>query len=348
MRRAAAFLAAFCVVGLATANSAGASARALHDRPDDFSGPQVHLIYAVPLDGVDRSYDVNGAIAASFAAAQQWLAGQTGGRRLRVDTSHGQPDITFVRLPETDAQIASHGIFSRDEIEALLRALGFRAPLKIYEVFYDGSSAVCGSAPWPPALPGRVPVVFLKGAPPGYQACDANPFAGAGQSAGYLEMDEIHEILHTLGMAPDCAPHSTKNGHVNDSPTDLMYQGPLPWDYAHMVLDFGHDDYFEAHVPGCIDFSNSAFLQGGTAMPPAWGKPPPLPPLCVVPRITHMTLAQARHALNNAFCRLGHIRDVGRRAKRRLRRVIGQSARPDSVRRGGFSVNVTTSTRRSG
>lgn len=345
MKRTIATVSAACLISLISTGSAAGLARAYRDRPDDRKGSQIHFIYAVPRDGVARSIDVDGSIATSFTAAQNWLAGQTGGRRLRVDTYRGSPDITFVRLPETNAQIARHGIFSRDEIEALLRALGFKAPGKIYEVFFDGSSSVCGSAPWPPSLPGRVPVVFLKGTPPGSIPCDANGFAGPGQPSGYLEMDEVHEILHTLGMAPDCAPHSIKNGHVNDSPTDLMYQGPLPWDTAHMVLDYGRDDYFEAHISGCLDFSHSAFLQGGTQMPPAWNAPPPLAPICVVPRIVHMTLAGARTALRGAYCRLGRVRDVSRAPRKRVRRVVAQSPAPGAVHQGGFSVSVTVAVR---
>lgn len=327
----------------ATAANAGDAVpgRAFGDRPDDHQGPQVHLIYAIPHDGVDRQYDVDGVISQSFTVAQEWLANQTGGRRLRLDTYRGQPDITFVRLPERDARLASHGVNSRDEIEALLRAMGFKASSKLYEVFYEGSSTVCGGGAWPPALPGHVAVVDVRGTPPGYPGCDTNPFAVPGKPAGYREMDELHEILHTLGMVPDCAPHSIHNGHVNDSPTDLMYQGPQPWDTSHMVLDFGRDDYFDAHVAGCIDFSQSAFLEGGNAMPPAWQKPPPWPAVCVVPRLSRLTLARARRALRAAYCRLGRISYRGHGARRRPRRVARQSVPAEAVHKAGLRVNVT-------
>ena len=56
---------------------------------------------------------------------QGWLEGQTAGRRLRVDTAGGQLDISFFRLARTDAEIASHGPFVRDEIEDELTAAGF-------------------------------------------------------------------------------------------------------------------------------------------------------------------------------------------------------------------------------
>ncbi len=244
--------------------------RAFTNRPDQVQGPQVHLIYAVPADGTDRRYDVDGSIASSFATAENWLAGQTGGRRLKLDTYLGQPDVTFVRLPGTDPEYASHGVYIRDALEAAVQRLGFNQPLKLYEVFYDGSATDCASGSWPPSLPGHVVGVYLKGTPPGAIGCDTQPFATSGQPAGYREMGEIHELMHALGFVPTCAPHFTLSGHVSDSPTDLLYAGDQPWDTAHMVLDYGRDDYFQANIPGCLDLSHSAFLDGGTDLPPAW------------------------------------------------------------------------------
>jgi hypothetical protein len=313
--------------------------RAFIDRPDQVTGPQIHLIYAVPSNGVDRRLDVNDDIAQSFGVAEQWLVGQTGGARFRLDTYHRAPDITFVRLPETNAQIASHGVYSRDQIEALVRALGFRAANKIYEVFYDGSSSVCGSAPWPSALLGHVPVIYLKGTPPNAPGCDTQPFAKLGQPSGYLEMDELHEIVHTLGFVPSCAPHSNQDSHVTDSNTDLMYAGPLPWDTSQMVLDYNHDDYFNANIPGCLDLSNSAFLtDGGSQMPPGFNRiPPTLPAVCVVPRLVGLSSGRARAALSRAACRVGRVRASGARSRRR---VIMQSAPARSVHAAGYRVNL--------
>jgi hypothetical protein len=272
-------LALFGASSSAAASTAAAargdtSGRAYADRPDDFSGAQVHLVYAIPSDGTDRGLDTNGVIAGSWASAQTWLAAQTGGRRLRIDGSGGSPDISFVRLPETDSQIAGHGVYLRDELERLLTMAGFNAPLKLYEVVYDGSnSRACGDAAWPPVLPGHVVAVYPHGAPPGYAPCDTNRFATADEPAGYIEMDELHEVMHGIGFVPTCAPHHTRQGHASDFPTDLMYAGDQPWDTAHMQLDVGHDDYYQAHIPGCMDLSDSALLQGGHQLPPGWRAP---------------------------------------------------------------------------
>src|SRR5256885_507384 len=80
--------------------------RSTVDRPDEVSGPQVHGFYVVPSDLEDRALDTSGVIAASVSNWEVWLQAQTGGRDLRLDLFQGQPDVTFFRMPQTDAQIA--------------------------------------------------------------------------------------------------------------------------------------------------------------------------------------------------------------------------------------------------
>ena len=80
----------------------------LHRR-DDIAGPQIHALYVLPSDATDRRLDTNGTIAASVANWQRWLRGQTFNNGLRLDTSAGGLDVTFVRLGRTDAQLASRG-----------------------------------------------------------------------------------------------------------------------------------------------------------------------------------------------------------------------------------------------
>jgi hypothetical protein len=40
-----------------------------------------------------------------------------------------------------------------------------------------------------------------------------------------------------------------------------MYAGDAAWYPS--VLDFNHDDYFDAHVPGCPDLASSALPRAG-------------------------------------------------------------------------------------
>jgi hypothetical protein len=142
-------------------------ARTEADRPDDVSGPQVHLVYAVPSDGTDRRLDADGVIAASFEAAQTWLAGETGGRNLRLDTFAGVPDVSFMQLAVTDAEVQAEEAFAREMIESELQAGGLDNSQKLYLVYYEGGSTyACGSAAWPPLIDGNVAVLFLHGLPP--------------------------------------------------------------------------------------------------------------------------------------------------------------------------------------
>ena len=89
------------------------------DMPDDISGRQVHVLYVVASNGVDRQFDTNGVISRSVASWQTWLRGQTGGRGIRLDTYQGELDITFMRLTG-----AFQGTRSFDDIRAGLQQPG--------------------------------------------------------------------------------------------------------------------------------------------------------------------------------------------------------------------------------
>ena len=102
--------------------------------------------------------------------------------------------------------------------------------------------------------------MYLHGRPPGASACDGNPFAVPGGQPGYLQFAMLHEILHTIGIVASCAPHEVRNGHVSDSPSDLMYAGAEPWTPS--ALDIGRDDYFAAPIQGCGDLATSGWLVG--------------------------------------------------------------------------------------
>jgi PASTA domain/Divergent InlB B-repeat domain len=263
MRLATALVAS---AGLAMFGPAGAAGglfsslqRSTVDRPDDFGGLQVHVVYAVPSDGVDRGFDIDGGIENSTASYQRWLSGQTGGRVLRLDTYQGSPDITFIRLPRPDAEYVARGRGARDLLELDLRAAGLVTWRKVYPVYYDGTNnQVCGGGAWPPALPGTVSAFYLRSEIPGLLPCFASGFAPPGASPRYTEFAIIHDFMHDLGIVGACSPHYWDNGHVTESPTDLMWSGTGSWQPS--VLDVGHDDYFEAHIPSCPDLATSGFL----------------------------------------------------------------------------------------
>ncbi len=232
--------------------------RATADRPDDVSGPQIHAVYVLPADGADRALDTDGTIAASVANWQRWFVSQTLGGGLRIDTSGGELDVSFHRLARTDATLAARGVFLRDAIEEELRAAGFNRPDRIYAVYYDGSTtAACGGGAWPPTLPGTVAAVYMRATFAGGFPCYEPAFSRAGLQI--MDFAILHEVLHTMGFVPRCAPHHTRDGHVSDDPRDVMYAGDEPWRPA--VLDVGQDDYYHAHILGCRELAESPYLE---------------------------------------------------------------------------------------
>lgn len=227
--------------------------RSTTDRPDERSGPQVHVVYAVPSDGQDRQMDIAGALSDSVAVWEQWFVKETGGSVLRLDTFGGVADVTFLRLPQTTNTIKNASPSDFNMIRNDLVAAGLNSSQKLYAVYYEGPSA-------------RVPVVCgLGGDGMGFAyllqpQCPVS-FARPGQSPAYPEFNMVHELLHGLGFVPSCAPHSNA-AHVTDSSADVMYAP------SGSRLDVGRDDYYEAHIPGCLDLANSAYL----------GLVPPVPP----------------------------------------------------------------------
>lgn len=249
-----------------------ASDRAVSDLADDQSGYQIHVLYVVASNGMDRALDTDGTIALSVESWNAWLSTQTGGIDLRLDTANGALDITFVRLNRSDAQMNAYGAQIRDQLETELATKGFDVSNKLYLVYYDGGGAQtpsCGGGAYPPSLPGTVAALYLNGMPSGSAPCSTNPFATAVDSPGYIEFVGIHEVMHVLGFVPSCSPNETAAGHVFDDNIDVMYAGPLAWNP--IVLDVNRDDYYEANAPNCIDFADSAFLSPLPATP----QPPP-------------------------------------------------------------------------
>jgi hypothetical protein len=112
----------------------------------------VHFLYIVPSDGLDAQLDTNGGMEQSIVRIERWFVAHAENQGLRVDTRNGVPDITFVRLPHSDAQATAANPWPLWVIGEDLVAAGFNDQAKVYAAFYDGhSSWACGGA-YSPAL----------------------------------------------------------------------------------------------------------------------------------------------------------------------------------------------------
>lgn len=250
------------------------SARSLEDQPDTTISGQVHVLYVVASDGEDRTLDTDGTLALSVEAWNEWLAGQIAGARLRLDRDDGAVDISFVRLSRSNADMNAFGADLREQIEGEITARGFDDPEKVYLVYYDGgdvTTATCGAAAYPPDSPGTLAVLFLQAIPATGNPCNENAFADSVDAPGYIEFAALQEVLHVIGIVPACAPRQVLDGHVSDSPTDIMYAGNQAWDPS--AIDVGRDDYYQAGIADCVDLVNSRFLDPQpvpSELPPGW------------------------------------------------------------------------------
>lgn len=214
--------------------------RANEDRPDDMEGEQIHFVYAVQVGDESLEYDRDGDIALIAAWMQEWLRDRAG-MTWRFDKHNGELDVSFLPmrfigggLPGSveEARIIEQ---FRGALEA--REGGQLNPQKKYAVFfhYDGAEGVFG----PQGIAGtQVAVTLISG-----------PFHEE------IASTAIHEVLHTFGAVPHCAPHSTPGFHVTDSRLDIMGGGQ----YVEGVLDWGNDDYFQHDNAGCLDVEDSPY-----------------------------------------------------------------------------------------
>lgn len=246
------------------------------DRPDDVSGYQVHFIYAIPSDGIDDYLDVDGSIALSAAALNYWLEARTE-RRLRLDTYEGELDVSFMQLDATADEISDLGTEILSLIEREIKLRDFNADHKLYVVHYDGlfvsPEGFCGLASYPPDGAGITAVLLLRGYNPELDLACPRQFTRSEDFTGYLEMTTLHELLHLMGMVPQCAPNYA-DGHVDDSAQDLLYyQYDGSYSPLYTYLDLDNDDYFNHGKPGCQDFAKSIFLDPtpvDAELPPGW------------------------------------------------------------------------------
>src|SRR3954454_284491 len=223
------------------------------------NGPyRYHAVYMIAADGTDRFGTLaSGMQRDAFQASA--LLETAYGRAIRYDigTSCGPQylDISVVRMPQTNAQLAALARTSNGSFDAVSRALdaaGFTT-IQPTDSFDDA------------ALRRRNYLVWLDGPTPDGSGGQASIYDDptrsqdnlnnlGGKAAvvfrngdGFCSSNAArHEIGHNLGGLQPVAPHAFDGAHCNDAYEDTMCysNSPLVADGDRgQFFDYGNDDY---------------------------------------------------------------------------------------------------------
>jgi len=123
--------------------------RNVGDKPDEFQGFQVKIIYVVPKDGIDRALDLDGSLQKIVTDGNSFLS-QEIQRTFPIDTWQGNYDIEFFRTSLTSSEIKSISDAHRvlfDEMKIFERGTQNR---KLYSFWIDvdvlNNGTACGYA----------------------------------------------------------------------------------------------------------------------------------------------------------------------------------------------------------
>tara|TARA_B100000676_G_scaffold68524_1_gene68651 strand:- start:52 stop:936 length:885 start_codon:yes stop_codon:yes gene_type:complete len=250
------------------------------DLPDVDNGYNIHVMYVLPIDGIDKEYDLNSKIGMLVYQMDKWFNNKTKGRlfeegqKLKFDRKEdNRLDITFLRLDIEDIDISKRGINAVNVLQPAIARFGFNDPKKVYFIVYGGTNKdVCASS----QLPGHVPLgvtantaaVYIPGKRSG--SCIENN-GGFKPEFNNTTRSSLHEVLHILGAVPKCAPDHLifeDAGTINDGigghleiPGDIMYsvQSNVTYDKA-KHLDFKSSNYYNHDNEGCLDIAKSVYV----------------------------------------------------------------------------------------
>jgi Divergent InlB B-repeat domain len=228
---------------------------------------QVHVSYVIPADALDQFGALAPKIATDAEAMDTWWRGQDPARTIRFDlfafagctATFGKLDIGFIRLPRVSSLYVGDA-----GVDRLLSDLGQLGALTNDKnlVYYDGTNpyedAVCGTTFSPPNGPttgglAGIAFVWLR------SLCGGDVGAGALNAAV-----AVHELIHGLGAVPRGAPNecpAPNDGHVCDSPSDIMYPSVSASSrITTEILDVNRDDYYGHSSPSRFDVQDSFWL----------------------------------------------------------------------------------------
>jgi len=249
------------------------------DLPDVDDGYNIHLIYALPSDGIDKKYDLNNQISMLAYQMDKWFNKKTqnrlfpDGQYLKFDRrDDGKIDITFLRLEIDNLSISKEGINAVNVIQSEISRLGFNDARKVYFVIYGGSNKdVCASSQLPQhvsrSITANTAALYYPGK--GDDSCIKNN-GGFKPEFNSTTRFALHEVFHALGVVPKCAPDHLvfpNEGTINDGigahltvPSDIMYSVQSNVTFSKMdQLDMKSINYYN-HDNDCLDLSKSRYV----------------------------------------------------------------------------------------
>jgi hypothetical protein len=159
--------------------------RATQDRPDDFSGYQIHAVYVVPKGGNDARLDIDNTINTWIQSSQSLLLSQLG-RKFIYDTYKGEVDVTFMQSKYEVRELCYETCQTLQKLEEELEQQT-KTPMGNKTILFfmrnQLESAYCGWA----NRPGNLAGVFF----------DASSNCNAAWTI-------THELIHTYGIGHTC------------------------------------------------------------------------------------------------------------------------------------------------
>ena len=240
--------------------------RFLYDQEDVSGDYQVHVIYIIASDSIDKQFDVNGTIEKIIIRGNEHLKNKTKEKQFRLDlTKEGNLDVSFMRVAKTKNQINwskdAAGFFASEAVRH-----GFYKPKKLYSIFYQDEY----NYEW-----GQAGNAMLNSPSGDIEVVMGVTYLGR---PGADVMDGFHpnehELFHSLGFVQLCAPGAViernspwgKNDHLGkQSPgykNDVMSDGGADLYYMDLFVDKDRVEYYGHSNPECeMDLRKSAFLE---------------------------------------------------------------------------------------
>ena len=228
--------------------------RSFFDRKDQNDFYQIHAIYILAKDSIDKKFDVNGTIQKILEDSNNLLYKNTN-KKFRLDvTLNENIDISFLRVNKTKKQINrldnAAGYFT-----GMAALNGYHHPKKIYAIFYQDHYG----GEW-----GQVGDAIFSGPNGEVEIASGVIYLGGDGPIREAWIPNTHELFHALGFVQLCAPSAIiernsdwgKNDHLNNM-NDIMSDrgGDL---YG---IDPKRNQYFDHSNENCeMDLNKSAYL----------------------------------------------------------------------------------------